>query len=143
MDLSKISKDDLENLICDMLTDLETVNSELCDKYSDMIEDILYDICDEDIITIVHSFKPHGEAFNQDKVKEILLQKSKSIDECNDYYLAMNMMYNDFKTYAEMKRLDVQDFCYELAKLFINDIDAPDHKIQRYFKLYLDNEDED
>lgn len=30
-----------------------------------------------------------------------------SVDVCIDYYLCMNMFYNDYKSYAENKRLGV------------------------------------
>ena len=48
----------------------------------------------------------------------------------------MNMFYNDYKTYPESKRLDINDFCLEMTKLFINDSDAPKYKTEKYFKMF-------
>jgi hypothetical protein len=48
----------------------------------------------------------------------------------------MNMFYNDYKTYADSKRLDIREFCFEMSKLYINDIDAPKHKVEKYFKNF-------
>lgn len=46
----------------------------------------------------------------------------------------MNMFYNDYKTYAEAKRLDIKEFCFEMSKLFINDVDGGKYKVEKYFK---------
>ena len=55
----------------------------------------------------------------------------------------MNMMYNDYKPYMESRRLDTQEFCMEMSRLFIEDIDAPKHKVSRYFKMCLDDDEND
>ena len=106
-----------------------------------MIEDILYCINEPEAVDIVHSFKPNGEAFSLDRIREILVKMHVSEEECIDYYLCMNMFYNDFKMYAENRRLDIQEFCFEMSKLFIHDSDAPEHKVSKFFKMYLDDEE--
>lgn len=138
MNLSRVDREDLEDIICDMMEDVKKHNLQIYDKYNDILEDIMYEIGEEEAIEIVHSFKPYGEAFSMDKVKEILHRQGKSDANCIDYYLVMNMIYNDYKTFAEMKRMDVQDFCLEMSKLFIEDTDAPKHKVSRYFSMYID-----
>ena len=141
MDLSKIEKEDLEDIVCEMLEDIKEHNLSIYDKYTDILDDILYGIDEEEAVDIVHSFKPNGEAFSKARVKEILHRLGKSEDCYLDYYMTMNMIYNDFKPYAESKRLDIQDFCIEMSKLFINDIDAPKHKVSKYFSMFLDEEE--
>ena len=138
MNLSRVDREDLEDIICDMMEDMKKHNLQIYDKYNDILEDIMYEIGEEEAIEIVHSFKPYEEAFSMDKVKEILHRQGKSDVNCIDYYLVMNMIYNDYKTFAEMKRMDVQDFCLEMSKLFIEDTDAPKHKVSRYFSMYID-----
>lgn len=140
MDLSKIDKEDLENILYNILLELRKHHMDLFDKYSDMLDDILYGIDEEEAVDIVHSFEPNGETFSMEKIKELLHRSGISEDACIDYYLTMNMFYNDYKSYAESKRLDLQEFCMEMSKLFINDIDAPKYKVARYFKLFLDDE---
>lgn len=141
MDLSKMGKEDLENILYDILEDLENSDGHLAEKYEDMIEDILYCINEPEAVDIVHSFKPNGEAFSLDRIREILVKMHVSEEECIDYYLCMNMFYNDFKMYAENRRLDIQEFCFEMSKLFIHDSDAPKHKVSKFFKMYLDDEE--
>ena len=138
MNLSRVDREDLEDIICDMMEDMKKHNLQIYDKYNDILEDIMYEIGEEEAIEIVHSFKPYGEAFSMDKVKDILHRHGKSDANCIDYYLVMNMIYNDYKTFAEMKRMDVQDFCLEMSKLFIEDTDAPKHKVSRYFSMYIE-----
>lgn len=53
-----------------------------------------------------------------------------------EYYLCMNMFYNDFKAYPEAKRLDINEFCLMMSKHFINDVDAPKYKVEKYFKMF-------
>lgn len=139
MDLSKIEKEDLEDILCDMLEELEKCEIHLFHKLSNMLEDVLYSIDKTEAVDIVHSFEPNGETFSMERVREILHRSGISEDYLIDYYLVMNMMYNDYKSYAESKRLDLQEFCIEMSKLFINDVDAPRHKICKYFKMYLDD----
>lgn len=139
MDLSKLSKDCLENILYNITEDLRKYNKQLADKYDSMIDDIMYDISDTDATKIVRSFKPYGEVFSMNDITEMLQRLQVSTKYCVDYYLCMNMFYNDYKLYAEAKRLDVKDFCYEMSKLFINDIDAPKHKVAKYFKSFEEN----
>lgn len=138
MNLNSIKKADMEKILNEILEDLKDCDSALCDKYRVMVEDILYCIDATEADEIVHSFKPYGEAFSKERVKEILNKMHISVDACIDYYLCMNMFYNDYKSYAENKRLDVQDFCFEMSKLFINDSDAPKHKVSKFFKMFLE-----
>lgn len=108
-----------------------------------MLEDILYGIDETEAVDIVHSFEPNGETFSMERVKEILRKTGIDENACIDYYLTMNMFYNDFKSYAESKRLDLQEFCFEMSKLFINDVDAPKHKVAKYFNMFLDELEDD
>lgn len=141
MDLSKIEKEDLEDIVCDILDELKVCEVHLFEKFSEMLEDILYGIDETEAVDIVHSFKPNGETFSMERIKEILHKYGINENACIDYYLTMNMFYNDYKSYAESKRLDLQDFCFEMSKLFINDTDAPKHKVAKYFKMFVEDDD--
>ena len=144
MNLSRVEREDLEDIVCDMLYDLKDKDTHLYDKFKTILADIVYDIDEAEAVDIVHSFKPSGEAFSIDKVREILHRNGKTSEEdCINYYLTMNMMYNDYKPYMESRRLDIQEFCMEMSRLFIEDIDAPKHKVSRYFKMYLDDDEND
>lgn len=139
MDLSKLSKDTLEDILCDLLEDVSRINRPLSEKYDTIIEEELYYIDDAEAMRIVRNFKPYGEVFSMADVKEHLAKMQIHSDKCLKYYLCMNMFCNDYKSYPESKRLDVKEFCFEMSKMFINDIDAPKHKVAKYFKSFEEN----
>lgn len=136
MELRKLSKSSLEDILCDLMEDVEAIDKELVEKYEAIIEDELYYIDESEALRIARNMKPYGDVYTMNEVKEILSRMQIPQDECIKYYLCMNMFYNDYKSYVESKRLDVKEFCFEMSKLFINDIDAPKHKITKYFKSF-------
>ena len=54
--------------------------------------------------------------------------------ECNrwEFYVAMNMMYADYCEAAQKVNADKPEFYARLAKAFLCDEDAGDHKLQKY-----------
>ena len=136
MDLSKLSKNSLEGVVSSMLEDLEKENVGLYDKYDDLICEMLYYIDDREAETIVKHMKPFGEVYTMEAVESTLEKNGINHENTIDYYLCMNMFYNDYKMYPESKRLDINDFCLEMSKMFINDSDAPKHKTEKYFKMF-------
>ena len=136
MDLSKLSKSSLEGVVNSMLEDLDTEKSPLLNKYEDLICEMLYYIDENEAIKIVKNMKPFGEYYTMDTVENTLTNAAINYDDLIEYYLCMNMFYNDYKTYPESKRMDINDFCLNMSKLFINDIDAPKYKVEKYFKMY-------
>lgn len=136
MELKKLSKSSLEDILYDLLDDVEIIDKALVEKYEEIIEDELYCIDESEALRIARDMKPYGDVFTMNEVKEILSKMQIPQNECINYYLCMNMFYNDYKTYAESKRLDIKEFCFEMSRLFINDVDAPKHKVTKYFKSY-------
>lgn len=136
MEFEKLSKEALEDIIYDIMEDLKKSNESLYMKYEDMINEELYCIEVPEAIEIVKSMKPNGEVFSMSDVSEILSKYQTSDDKFVKYYLCMNMFYNDYKTYAEAKRLDIKEFCFEMSKLFINDVDGVKYKVEKYFKNF-------
>ncbi len=135
MDLSKLSKSSLEGVINSMLEDLDSEKSPLVNKYEDLICEMLYYIDEDEAIEIVKHMKPFGEVYTIESVEDTLTKSGINYDDIIEYYLCMNMFYNDCKTYPESKRLDINEFCLEMSKLFINDSDAPKYKVEKYFKM--------
>lgn len=134
MDFDKLSKETLEDIVYDIMEDLKQTNESLYMKYEDMINEELYCIEVPEAVEIVKAMKPNGEVFSMSDVSEILSKYQTSDDKFVKYYLCMNMFYNDYKTYAEAKRLDIKEFCFEMSKLFINDVDGGKYKVEKYFK---------
>lgn len=138
MDLAKLDRDNLEEILCDIIEDLDTHHSDLSNKYRKVLMEMLYGIDDEEAMNIVKSMVPYGEVYTWDEVEALLRQMGKSLDETKHYYLCMNMYNNDCRKYPESKRLDVKEFCYSMADMFINDEDAPMYKVEKYFKPFED-----
>ena len=55
---------------------------------------------------------------------------------CNPYaiYVAMNMMYSDYSDVARQMDMDKPEYYANMAKAFIEDTDAKDHKLRRYME---------
>ncbi len=136
MDLSKLSKASLEGVIRNIMEDLENDKSPLLNKYEDLICEMLYYIDEDEAISIVSKMKPYGEYYTMETVEDTLNTASIDYDDLVEYYLCMNMFYNDFKAYPEAKRLDINEFCLMMSKHFINDVDAPKYKVEKYFKMF-------
>lgn len=135
MYLEKLDRDCLEDMLSDILTELRENNHvEMADKYYDMIMEKMYGIDTIEAQSIVESMQPYGEVYTMDDVAQTMRQHNTPMEEILHYYMCMNMFNNDYRRYPESKRLDVKDFCFVMSEMFINDEDAPDYKVERYFK---------
>lgn len=105
------------------------IKSEVCEK----LKHLAYRIPLEEAEHIVRAMRPRGQYWTHKQIKDYLSTKGITSG-CVDYYLAMNMAYNDFYYTAQTFGLqnDV-DFYYSLAKDFIEDPDAKPFKVERYF----------
>lgn len=120
-------------VIADVFEKLKAHHPELYDKYISRLEGIAYHITEEDATAVVKAMKPYGEKYSYDFVKNYLKEKGET-DKVVDYYLAMNMAYNDY--FEAARTVGVQNnngFFFEIAKGFVNDPDAKPHKIVKYF----------
>ena len=127
-------KTDKELVLVEELFDkLKAHHPELYDKYIERLESIAYHISIEDAETVVKAMKPHGEKYTYSFVRDYIKDKGEA-DKSVEYYLAMNMAYNDY--YEVARSVGAQNnntFFYEIAKAFIDDEDAPKHKLVKYF----------
>lgn len=135
MYLAKLSRDDLEDMLSEIIDELKhNGHEEMADKYCDKIMEEMYGIDSVEAKMIVDAMRPYGEVYTMDDVAMILRQTNTPMEEIIHYYLVMNMFNNDYRKYPESKRLDVKDFCYSMSEMFINDEDAIEYKVERYFK---------
>lgn len=128
-------------------TDWEQVNEINCQAYealkrsdprtyanlTEWLETLAYSIDKTHAEEIVRNMRPKGQMWTCEQVKQLV--ESKGItSNFIDWYLVMNMCYNDYYSTAAIYGLqnDV-DFYYNLAKDFIEDPDAEPHKVARYF----------
>lgn len=82
---------------------------------------------------IVGRMEPYGEHWTMETIKKFLSDKPVSSDENLHYYLVMNMMYNDYRRTAEKFGTDTAEFYFYLAQDFIEDPDAKEFKVEKYF----------
>lgn len=97
------------------------------------LEDIVSRIDDDEAHEIVKDMRPYGEKWTLDEIGAFIVTKAVPEEERVNYYLVMNMMYNDHRDTAKKYGLDNADFYYALAKEFIEDEDGKPHKVARYF----------
>ena len=97
------------------------------------LEKLAYRISKEKAETIVKSMQPKGQYWNFQQVKEFVKEHDVNSDWI-DWYLVMNMVYNDYCDTAKMYNLQNDpEFFFSLARDFIEDPDAKPLKVEKYF----------
>lgn len=135
--LIKMSSEELATLIEEIINDMKSNGMlQYYNKYKTEIEDVIYCIKPEEAKEIVWGMKPYGEMYAMDNVKAMIAANGIPTDKTIlvRYYLTMNMYANDARQVAEENGLQLDKFCFIMAKSFINDIDAGPHKVEKYFK---------
>ena len=117
----------------DMLNKLARKDPMMFDEYIDKLEHLAYRIPKEEAERIVRAMRPKGQYWSYTQVMDLVKSKGVTGDWVN-WYLVMNMVYNDFC--ATAKHFGLQndvEFFYHLAKDFIEDPDAKPMKVEKYF----------
>lgn len=129
----KDENDRLAMLFTQMMDKLERENPTAYRRIMNDVEEIAYAITKEDAEKIVRNMSPKGQYWTYNDVKEFL--KSKGIEgHDTDYYLVMNMVYNDYYRTASLYGVQKDvEFYFSLAHDFIEDQDAKPHKVAKYF----------
>lgn len=117
----------------DMLNKLSRKDPMMYDEYIDKLERLAYRIPKDEAERIVRAMRPKGQYWSYTQVMDLVKSKGVTSDWVN-WYLVMNMVYNDFCSTAKHFGLqnDVE-FFYHLAKDFIEDPDAKPMKVEKYF----------
>lgn len=117
----------------DMLNKLSRKDPMMYDEYIDKLERLAYRIPKDEAERIVRAMRPKGQYWSYTQVMDLVKSKGVTGDWVN-WYLVMNMVYNDFC--ATAKHFGLQndvEFFYHLAKDFIEDPDAKPMKVEKYF----------
>lgn len=117
----------------DMLNKLSRKDPMMFDEYMDKLEHLAYRIPKDEAERIVRAMRPKGQYWSYTQVIDLVKSKGVTGDWVN-WYLVMNMVYNDFC--ATAKHFGLQndvEFFYHLAKDFIEDPDAKPMKVEKYF----------
>ncbi|MBQ8830857.1 MAG: hypothetical protein IJ017_04615 [Oscillospiraceae bacterium] len=111
----------------------EKLSNELKKEFKKTLKSVALMIDHKEAREIVARMEPHGEKWNVEVIKKYLSDKAVHPDKELHYYLIMNMAYNDYKHTAEKFDVDNTDFYYCIAHDFIEDPDAKDFKVEKYF----------
>lgn len=125
--------EDVVEILNDLFHELKQHNIEMYDKYIDELKSILYHVSENEAHIIVKNMKPYGEKWDFETIKNFI--SSKGIDNhLTEYYLVMNMGYNDHHDLAKMvEKAEDAEFYFEFAKEFICDVDGKPYKVAKYF----------
>lgn len=138
--LCKLTKCELKHILEKVMDKLEEDNIDMYKEYETMIEKCVYDISKEDAKEFVMNMMPLGEVYTYNQVVDLLKQfnnYSESDEEHNiEYYIVMNMTHNDYKHIVEKYNVtNPKQFCYDMAKCFIDDEDCTDYKVSKYILM--------
>ncbi len=88
---------------------------------------------EEEATKIVRHMEPKGQCWSYNQVKDYVTTQGITTNYVN-WYLVMNMCYNDYYNTAKAYNLQNDtNFYFNLAKDFIFDPDAEPFKVERYF----------
>ena len=77
-----------------------------------------------------------GPHWSMEQTKQVAAQKSVDCDPL-EFWVAMNMVYSDYFGVAKKFNINNTDFYVELAKAFLDDKDAGEGKLARYYEFVV------
>lgn len=117
----------------DMLNKLSRKDPALYNEFIEQLEHLAYRIPKDEAEQIVRNMRPKGQYWTYSQVMDLVKSKGITGDWIN-WYLVMNMVYNDFCGTAKAYGMQNDtEFYYHLAKDFIEDPDAKPMKVEKYF----------
>lgn len=78
-----------------------------------------------------------GQHWTFEQVEQVLKQKMLHLDPV-EAWVAMNMMWSDYYNVAKKFNVNNTDFYLEMAKAFLNDKDAGEEKLYKYFEYVVE-----
>lgn len=115
------------------LHSLKSYNSTEYKHITDYLKEIAYCIPEEEAIKIVRHMEPKGQCWSFNQIKDYVSSQGIT-DNYVNWYLVMNMCYNDYYNTAKAYNLQNDtNFYFNLAKDFIFDPDAEPFKVEKYF----------
>lgn len=131
--LDKGVDDEVWTVSEDMLNKLSRKDPALYNEFIEQLEHLAYRIPKDEAEQIVRNMRPKGQYWTYSQVMDLVKSKGITGDWIN-WYLVMNMVYNDFCGTAKAYGMQNDtEFYYHLAKDFIEDPDAKPMKVEKYF----------
>lgn len=123
---------EMNNIYYEMADYLKQHDMTAYKKYTEKAEAIAYEMPLEEAKQTVMAMQPYRQRWSYEEVKEYIKDKGVT-DKAKQYYLVMNMCYNDYHRTAQKYGADTPDFYFDLAHDFITDPDGGKYKVQKYF----------
>lgn len=131
--LDKGVDDEVWTVSEDMLNKLSRKDPALYNEFIEQLEHLAYRIPKDEAEQIVRNMRPKGQYWTYSQVMDLVKSKGITGDWIN-WYLVMNMVYNDFCGTAKAYGMQNDtEFYYHLAKDFMEDPDAKPMKVEKYF----------
>ena len=77
-----------------------------------------------------------GAHWSYEQVKQLMAQKGVDCDPA-EFYATINMLYSDYGKVAKKLNIIHPDYWIDMAKAFLEDKDAPEDKLARYYKYIV------
>lgn len=128
-----VEEHEIDNVNAEAYASIQKLDESLFRLLESKLEALFYVISRAKAEKIVTDMKPYGQMWSYEQIEQLLHKKS--IDSpATDWYLVMNMCYNDYFNTAKIYGLQSDEsFYFNLASNFINDQDAKPHKVAKYF----------
>lgn len=79
-----------------------------------------------------------GAHWSYEQITQLMPQKNIECDPA-EFYAAVNMMYSDYCKIAKQFNINTVDFYFAMAKAFLDDEDAEENKIGKYYEYIVDD----
>lgn len=79
-----------------------------------------------------------GAHWSYEQITQLMPQKNIECDPA-EFYAAVNMMYSDYCKVAKQFNINTVDFYFAMAKAFLDDEDAEENKIGKYYEYIVDD----
>ena len=79
-----------------------------------------------------------GAHWSYEQITQLMPQKNIECDPA-EFYAAVNMMYSDYCKVAKQYNINTVDFYFAMAKAFLDDEDAEENKIGKYYEYIVDD----
>lgn len=77
-----------------------------------------------------------GAHWTMEQAKQVMAQKGVMLDPL-EFFVALNLMYSDYAQVAKQLSINSIDFYVGLAKAFLDDPDAGDDKLMKYYECVV------
>jgi hypothetical protein len=135
--IEKGNKEDMEELSAILIKVVDNLDDEKKEKVKKKLYEMAYGkvLTKEMAEEVVHNMKPYGEFWDIDATTEVKKQYGINNITDVDFYVVMNMIYNDDKETIDRFVVEEHklDMYVGLAKDFVLDVDGKKDKVYDYF----------